>query len=208
MKKKALSIIFVLSFFLILSSPVSAESSSSVRSEIESSGPVKVQIHQEVSENGETKVSTQESQEASESGDMIFGNVERIRTQIQKLTNKLSKENQDQIQNTLQVQSQVQQRVQNALKNIEQRPAYLRFLIGPDYKNVGQVRSEIVRLDAQVRQLTQLRDSLTNQDDINSVQSVIDDLDSQSTQIQNTLQQQTQGFSLFGWLAKLLSNQN
>lgn len=207
MRKLTVFSTLLLGISLLFSSAVRAESSSSVRSEIESSGPVKVQIHQEVSEDGETKESTQES-EATGSADQVFGNVERIRANIESLTNRLSKQNQETVQNTLEVQSQIQERVQNAFKNIEDRPAYLRFLIGPDYKNVGQVRSEQVRLEAQIRQLTQLRDSLTNQADIDAVQAVIDDLNTQSEQIQNTLQQQTQGFSLFGWLAKLFSGQN
>lgn len=135
------------------------------------------------------------------------GRLEKIRERVQNLEQVFALRNDtDEIQKMATEQAQIQERLQTALNKVQERPAYLRFLIGADYKNVGVARAEIVKLQSQIQQLTRLKDKLTNQTDKEEVQGIINDLQTQLDETQSTIQQETQGFSLFGWLAKLFTN--
>ena len=87
---------------------------------------------------------------------------------------------------------------------MSQRNQVIKFLIGPDYKNVGQVRSDIVGLRNDIRELEQIKtESLPA--DAEDIQGAIDELEIEADGLEVQLAEQLSGFSLFGWLAKLLA---
>lgn len=111
----------------------------------------------------------------------------------------------EQIRSMVQNHERVQTRTETALHQMSQRNRVVRFLIGPDYKNAGQVRSDVVGLRNDIRRLEQIKEeSLPT--DAGDIQGAIDELQIEAGELETQLAEQLSGFSLFGWLAKLLVN--
>ena len=100
---------------------------------------------------------------------------------------------------------QLQTKTQTALKKIEGRPGFLKFLIGPDYKNAGQLRSDVVSIRNDIKQLENLSGNMDSQDSAD-IESAIAELQKEADSLESQLTKQLSGFSLFGWLGKIISN--
>jgi hypothetical protein len=111
----------------------------------------------------------------------------------------------EQIRSMVQVHEQVQARTETALQQMTQRKAALKLLIGPDYKNAGQVRSDVVGLRNDIRQLTRIQED-SSTEDAGDVQGAIDELEAEANELETQLEEELSGFSLFGWLSRLLAN--
>jgi len=98
----------------------------------------------------------------------------------------------------------VQERVETALSRIDSRGRFLKFVFGPDYKNAGEVRGQIAEIQGDIEELTAIKDDLTYTDQ-QEVQDAIDNLESEAETLTTELDQKLEGFSLFGWLNRLLS---
>jgi len=111
----------------------------------------------------------------------------------------------EQVRSMAQNQERIQKRTEEALQQMDQRNKAVKLLIGPDYKNAGQVRSNVVGLRNDIRKLEQIKDkSLPT--DIEDIQGAIDELQVEAEEIETQLSEQVSGFSLFGWLARLLAD--
>jgi len=108
------------------------------------------------------------------------------------------------IQNAIQVAEQSEATAESSLNEMAGRPGFLKFIIGPDYKNAGQVRSELVRLRNQISKLTRTREGLSATDQATIDQS-ISALQQDLTSIETRLSEALKGVSLFGWLSRLLN---
>ena len=132
-----------------------------------------------------------------------------IETAIQNLNRVFERNNNpevgEQINAMVQKQEKIQTRTKTALLQMSQRNQAVKFLIGPDYKNAGQVRSDVVGLRNDIRQLTRIKDA-GSVADAGDVQGAIDELQLEADQLEADLAEQLSGFSLFGWLAKLFAN--
>ncbi len=91
-----------------------------------------------------------------------------------------------------------------SIKNMEGRPGYLKFVIGEDYKNAGQVRSEVVHLRNQIAKLERVQEK-AGASDSGAIAASIATFQAELNSIENYLYEKLQGFSLFGWLSKLLT---
>ncbi|TEU02479.1 hypothetical protein E3I18_00895 [Candidatus Woesebacteria bacterium] len=132
-----------------------------------------------------------------------------IETAIQSLNRVTERDNNpevgEQIRSMVQNHERVQIRTETALHQMSQRNQVLRFFIGPDYKNAGQVRSDVVSLRNNIRELEQIKEeSLPT--DAEDIQGAIDELQIEADELEVQLTEQLSGFSLFGWLARLLVN--
>lgn len=103
-----------------------------------------------------------------------------------------------------QVAEQSEATVESSLTEMSGRPGFLRFIIGPDYKNAGMVRSEIVRMRNEIAKLTRTREKVSAADQA-AIDESISALETDLTAIENRLNQALTGVSLFGWLSKLLT---
>ena len=110
----------------------------------------------------------------------------------------------EQVRTMVQNHEQVQVRTETALQQMNQRNETVKFMIGPDYKNAGQVRSDVVGLRNDIKQLEQIK-TKTSPTDAGDVQGAIDELEVEADALEVDLTEQLSGFSLFGWLAKLLA---
>jgi len=132
-----------------------------------------------------------------------------IETAVQNLNRVTERNNNpevgEQIKSMVQNHERVQTRTKTALQQMSQRNKAVKFLLGPDYKNAGQVRSDVVGLRNDIKKLEQIKENSLPVD-VGDVQGAIDELQVEADALEAQLTEQLSGFSLFGWLAKLLAN--
>jgi len=126
--------------------------------------------------------------------------IQQIQTSKPKIKNSEIKKSLEEIQNQ---QSESDEVIDTSFKKIATRSGLIKLIVGPDYKNAGQVRSEIVHLQNQVRTLTRLEEKAPASDQT-LLKVSITSLNNDLLAIQTRLNESLKGFSLFGWLNKLL----
>jgi hypothetical protein len=110
----------------------------------------------------------------------------------------------EQVRTMIQAHEKVQTRTQTALQEMSQRKEAVKLMIGPDYKNAGQVRSDVVGLRNDIKKLEQIKeDSLPS--DTEDVQGAIDELKVETNNLEIQLAEELSGFSFFGWLNRLIN---
>ncbi len=92
-----------------------------------------------------------------------------------------------------------------AIEKVQTRSKIKTFLIGSDYKNLGALRSEMVKTRNRIEQLNRLMENIQNEGDKTELQNQIQTLEQEQTNIENFIKAQEGKFSLFGWLLKLFN---
>jgi len=90
-----------------------------------------------------------------------------------------------------------------AIGKIEKRSAIKTFLLGTDYKNIGALRSEMVKTRNQIGQLNRLIVDAESEQSKVELQTQIQYLEQEQTNIDSFISQNENKFSLFGWAIKL-----
>jgi len=132
-----------------------------------------------------------------------------IEMAIQNLTRVTERSNNseigEQVRSMIQSHEKIQKRTKEALQQMDQRNQAVKLLIGPNYKNAGQVRSDVVGLRNDIKKLEQIKDKSLPADS-GDIQGAIDELQTEATELESKLAERLSGFSLFGWLAKLFAD--
>ncbi len=92
-----------------------------------------------------------------------------------------------------------------AIEDVESRPRWQTLLFGSDYKNLGQLRSQIAHNENSIRKLTKNLSSLSDPAASDLVQTQIDELTTQQESIKSLIQENESQFSLLGWLFKFFN---
>lgn len=100
-------------------------------------------------------------------------------------------------------QEQNKEQTADQIESIQMRNKIKTFLIGTNYKNVGQLRSEMVQARNRIAQLTRLMGQAKNQEDKTALQGQIQTMQQEATDIDAFLKANESKFSLFGWFVKL-----
>jgi len=104
-------------------------------------------------------------------------------------------------------QESSQEEVSTAIEEVENNGNLRKFIFGPDYKNLGQLRSELVQNRNQIRKLTQAIETLKiNGEDTASLELQLQTLTQERERIKNIITTNQDGFSLFGWVSRFLNN--
>ena len=111
----------------------------------------------------------------------------------------------EQVRVIAQQQNDSKTKVSEKLNAVEGRSKIKTFLIGSDYKNLGALRSEMVKTRNRVDQLKGLVERATIEEDKTILQNQITALEQEQTNISNFVTQNESKFSLFGWVAKLFN---
>jgi len=102
-------------------------------------------------------------------------------------------------------QNESKDKVADIIDKINNRNGIKTFLIGTDYKNIGELRSETVRNENQISQLKNLLDKTMNTEIKTSLQAQIQTLEQERSRIENFIKTNESKFSLFGWLVRLFN---
>ena len=101
-------------------------------------------------------------------------------------------------------QENIEDRVEETIEEVDKRSSLVKFFIGPDYKNLGQLRKEVVHTRNNVRQLEHLREK-AGEEEQGSIDEAIQALQAKASDIQADITERSSGFSLFGWLLRWFS---
>ncbi len=92
-----------------------------------------------------------------------------------------------------------------AIAEVEGRNSFKTFLIGTDYKNLGMIRSEMVKTSSRIDWLNRLLERMTTSTGATTTLSEIQSLTQAQTKLEDFLKQNESKFSLFGWFVKLFN---
>ena len=100
-------------------------------------------------------------------------------------------------------QNGTKDRAANIIYAVENRSKLKTFLIGTSYKNLGELRSQMVQTRNQIEQLKRLADKAENEADKTELQTQIQTLEQEQANIDAFIAQNEDKFSLLGWAVKL-----
>jgi len=131
-----------------------------------------------------------------------------VATFVQSLLNIADKEQEgigEQVKAVAQAQNETKDKVADTIDKIQNRSKIKTFLIGTGYKNIGQLRSEMVKTGNQIDQLNRLVDKTTNEENKTALRGQIQTLEQEQQKIEDFLKTNESKFSLFGWFVKLFN---
>jgi microsomal dipeptidase-like Zn-dependent dipeptidase len=129
-------------------------------------------------------------------------NIANIVQTLIKVSDKEPGEVGDQVREMAREQNEAKERVAKAIDTIQDRNGLKTFLLGTDYKNVGEVRSEMVQTRNQIRKVEKLMDKTTNPTTKTTLQVQLTSLEAEQQKLETFLKTNESKFSLFGWFLK------
>ena len=100
-------------------------------------------------------------------------------------------------------QNEIKDRAADLIFAVENRSKVKTFFIGTSYKNLGELRSQMVKNMNQIEQLKRLVDKAENEQSKIELQTQIKNLEQDQINVNNFITQNENKFSLFGWAVKL-----
>jgi F0F1-type ATP synthase membrane subunit b/b' len=110
-----------------------------------------------------------------------------------------------QIEAAAEQEDAVEEEITESIAAVEKRGKLKTLLIGSDYKNMGQLRSELVRNRNQIRQLTMLATRVESEESRIMIENQLAILLQQREGIYNLIKENEAKFSLLGWVFRFLS---
>lgn len=111
----------------------------------------------------------------------------------------------NQVRIIAQNQNQNQTKLEQNVEKIQDRGGFAKFFIGADYGEIKDAKKTLEQNKEQIKQMNQIKNQLSNQGDQQQLTEQIKVLEQADQEIENLLNESESGFSLFGWLNKLLS---
>lgn len=102
-------------------------------------------------------------------------------------------------------QSQIQNHegIEEEIEEIKDRSSFSKFFIGPKYEKIEKAKELLKQDKEKINKLEELKASITNEADKIKVTEQIDVIKKALTEVENIINEEQKGFSLFGWLAKM-----
>ncbi|MCL4406013.1 MAG: hypothetical protein M1586_01880 [Patescibacteria group bacterium] len=166
---------------------------------------------QEQEEQGQEQEGQEQEQEKTQEVESVAGQGEERRSKVADAVQQMLQVADrsggigSQVRVIAQSQSDNHNLMEATLQKAQSRSQITKFLIGPNYGEINNAQKLVEQNQAQIQQLVQLRDRLTNQGDIDTLNRQIQILEQVNAEVQKALQDAEQGFSVFGWLFKLFS---
>lgn len=111
----------------------------------------------------------------------------------------------EQVRLIAQNQNKNQEEIEDNLEQVENRGGVAKFLIGPNYGQINKAEKLLEQNRDNISQLNEIKTQLINEADAQIIANQIEVLEQANLQIENSLKNAEKGFSLFGWMFKLLS---
>lgn len=102
-------------------------------------------------------------------------------------------------------QNEATEKIAEKLDRVEKRNKIKTFFAGSDYKNLGQLRSEMVHVRNRLEKLNRLMENMEEGADKTEIQNQIKAMEQERTRIENFIKTNEDKFSLFGWFARLFN---
>lgn len=102
-------------------------------------------------------------------------------------------------------QEVIQDEVIGAVEKIEKQGKVKAFLVGTDYKNLGQLRSTMVKNRNQIKQLIRLMEQVEDGSNKLVLQEQLNTMMQERAEITALIEENENSFSLFGWAFRLMN---
>lgn len=109
----------------------------------------------------------------------------------------------EKVQNIVREQAEVQNRIRLADDAMDSRQGFMKFLIGPDYSSLQEIKDYIAENQVRIAELEELKSQMADEGDMAMVESVIQALTDQNISLTEKVTAQEQTRSMFGWLMRL-----
>jgi hypothetical protein len=106
------------------------------------------------------------------------------------------------VKKVAQEQKKAQQEINQQLEKMEQRQQWERSLIGPNYGAINQLEREIARNQERIQILKDSQEDLPEEAQ-EQVEETVQALENQNEALQETIDEETDTVSAFGWLVRL-----
>lgn len=110
----------------------------------------------------------------------------------------------DQIRIIAQNQNQLQLEAEDALANAQKRNRFSKFLIGPNYGQLKEVEDRLIQHNEKLEELKNLSLEISDADKV-LLEEQINAMEIITAELEGDLLENEKGFSLFGWLNRLIS---
>ncbi|MCK5511014.1 hypothetical protein KAI65_05765 [Candidatus Parcubacteria bacterium] len=111
----------------------------------------------------------------------------------------------EQIRVIAQTQNQNQEQIEDEIKQVKNRGRLKKFFFGPDYKNLNSVEDRLANHDEKLEQLKQLAIQIADEADATKLLEQIEIMEQVKIELAKEVIAESKGFSLFGWLNKMLT---
>lgn len=108
----------------------------------------------------------------------------------------------EQIRVIAKAQNQAEDNANKAIDKANERSGFVKFLIGADFGQIKEVKQIMEQNQERIRELQQIMLQLDNEADKTEIQSQITVLELQNLNLANQLDEESTGFTLFGWLVR------
>lgn len=109
----------------------------------------------------------------------------------------------EQVRVIAQEQASSTEKTVNAIEKVEERSWIKTFLIGSDYKNLGEIRSEIVTTENRLERLSREMEKMASSTEKTAVTAEIQSLKDEQGKLEAFVKTNESKFSIFGWAVKL-----
>jgi aromatic ring-cleaving dioxygenase len=193
---------------LMLASPTAVFAVAGQSSEVQNQNQTSTQ-NQGDDQQIQTQTQEQESLQATSSANQNQ-TAEQNRTQVHErfqalLQIQTSGSVGDQIKTQARAQIQNQEQIEEQLNKVEARKGVIKFLIGPHYPGLENLKEQLEQNQLRVVQLNSLQTQVQNQGDKTAIQEAIQALNRENTSLQDKINEQEKSFSLLGWLFSLFA---
>ena len=96
-------------------------------------------------------------------------------------------------------------KVNKALDIVATRTSIAKFFIGPNYNELQTVQTQIEQNQTRIQEMNQIHTQIQNETDQTELKVAIQTLEAQNTTLQEQLDDEEAGFSLFGWLIRWIN---
>lgn len=111
----------------------------------------------------------------------------------------------EEVRQVAQEQRESNERSTKAMEAVETRGKFRTFLFGTDYKNVGVIRSELVKTGSHINRLTKAKDRTEDEEVKAELDTQITSLQEIKSRTESFVQENEDKFSLLGWLVRLFN---
>ncbi len=111
----------------------------------------------------------------------------------------------DEVREVAREQASSSEHIAEAMGKIEARGALMTFLFGADFKNIGELRSELATTENHIEQLMKVKSDAVSADVKAGIDAQITALQKANADANAFVQAHEETFSIFGWFAKLFS---
>jgi DNA repair exonuclease SbcCD ATPase subunit len=104
-----------------------------------------------------------------------------------------------------QEQKENQEVIEAKMEEVKRRGKLKKFFFGSDYKSINAIEDILENRSEKFSELKGMTQDLPREVDAEKLESQIQKIEEVKTELEQELEQETKGFSLFGWLNKMIN---